>query len=244
MLEPSRVILKYHERSKHHLRRYAPGPGYLDWVNQPDPFRRYVDTPRVELRLAADGLVTRFNDVRADRLPAPAPLTFESVAILLELSLAISAWKSYLGNSWALRCNPSSGNLHPTEGYLIASDLPGLGGGIYHYLSRDHGLEQRARWNAPTPAITGGVLIGIASIYWREAWKYGMRAFRYCQHDCGHAIAAISYAAAALGWQTRMIEAPSDDDVATLLGLDRHDDVGAAEREEPDCLLWVGPGEP
>jgi hypothetical protein len=32
-----------------------------------------------------------------------------------------------------------------------------------------------------------------------------MRAFRYCQHDCGHGIAAVSYAASALGWRSRLL---------------------------------------
>ncbi|TVR64991.1 MAG: hypothetical protein EA420_04215 [Candidatus Competibacteraceae bacterium] len=32
-------------------------------------------------------------------------------------SLGLSAWKQHRGSRWALRCNPSSGNLHPTEGY-------------------------------------------------------------------------------------------------------------------------------
>jgi SagB-type dehydrogenase family enzyme len=243
-MDPARLILDYHERSKHHLRRYAPGPGYLDWANQPDPFRSYGDAPRVELTLDADSLDTDFNAVRAGRLPVATPFARDSIAVLLELSLAISAWKSLRDTSWALRCNPSSGNLHPTEGYLVTPDLPGLEAGVYHYLSRDHALEQRARWAPPASTLAGGVLIGIASIYWREAWKYGMRAFRYCQHDCGHAIAAVSYAAAALGWQTRMLDAAADADVAAVLGLDRSADFFDAEREEPDCLLWLGPGEP
>ena len=145
-MDPARTILEYHERSKHHLSRYAPGPGYLDWACQPDPFRTYRGAPRVPLDLAADGLPTRFVDLRAGRLPVAAPLTRESIALLFELSLAISAWKSFRGTSWALRCNPSSGNLHPTEGYLAAPALAGLEGGVYHYMSRDHVLEQRARW--------------------------------------------------------------------------------------------------
>jgi len=241
MIDAGRAILDYHERSKHHLRRYAPGPGYLDWANQPDPFRSYRGAPRIELDLAADRLRSHYKDVRCGRLGEPAALARESISILFELSLAISAWKSYQESSWALRCNPSSGNLHPTEGYLVASDLPGLEGGIYHYLSRDHALERRARWKAPAPQIAAGILIGLASIYWREAWKYGIRAFRYCQHDCGHAVAAVSYAAAALGWQTTMIDAAADEEVAAVLGLDASQGI---EQEQPECLLWVGKGEP
>jgi nitroreductase len=86
--------------------------------------------------------------------------------------------------------------------------------------------------------------VGLTSIYWREAWKYGIRAFRYCNHDCGHAIAAVAYAAAALGWRVRYLAEASDAEVARLLGLDRDADFADAEREHPDCLLWVGAGAP
>jgi SagB-type dehydrogenase family enzyme len=238
------AVIDYHERSKHRLDRYAPGPGYLDWVNQPDPFRTYRGAPRIALALRADALATRFAEVRAGRLPAAAPFAHDTISTLFELSLALSAWKSLRGSSWALRCNPSSGNLHPTEGYLVCADLAGVRAGIYHYVSRDHALERRASLAHAAQAIEGGVIVALASIYWREAWKYGMRAFRYCQHDCGHAIGALAYAAAALGWQTRMLDAAADEEVAALLGLDREADYEDVEREAPDCLLWVGQGQP
>ncbi|WP_460939965.1 SagB/ThcOx family dehydrogenase [Pandoraea terrae] len=199
--------------------------------------------PRIGLPLAADTLATRYNALRCGVLPPAHRFDLSTLAILFELSLGLSAWKSYGAQRWALRCNPSSGNLHPTEGYLLCPALPGVPGGVYHYLSRDHLLEHRAAVDDPrwTEAFSEkGVLIGINSIHWREAWKYGMRAWRYCQHDCGHAIAAMSYAAAALGWQTRLVEAAADDTVARLLGLDRSEDFGAAEAEVPDVLLWIG----
>jgi SagB-type dehydrogenase family enzyme len=236
-----RSVLDYHERSKHSLERYAPGPGYLDWATQPDPFRTHAPCERVELPLVADGLAPRYNDLRAGRLPPPAALDADAVAALFELSLGISAWKSHRGASWALRCSPSSGNLHPTEGYVVCDAMPGLDAGVYHYVSRDHALERRARL-AAAPHFASGVAVGLASIYWREARKYGARAFRYCAHDCGHAIAAVEYAAAALGWRTRVLAEPGDADVARLLGLDRDRDFAGAEREAPDCVLWVGPG--
>jgi SagB-type dehydrogenase family enzyme len=233
------LVLEYHERSKHRLNRYAPGPGRLDWANQPDSFREFEGAPRVQLPFAADNLDTRYNDVRRGALPRPRPFDLDNVAILLELALGLSAWKAYGNNRWALRCNPSSGNLHPTEGYVVCPGMPALPAGVYHYVSRDHVLEQRAAVG-DMPWIENGMLIGLSSIYWREAWKYGMRAWRYCQHDCGHAIAAVSYAAAALGWQTRIVLETSDQDVAGLLGLDRDEDFEGAEREAPDVLMWVG----
>jgi hypothetical protein len=38
---------------------------------------------------------------------------------LFEYALSLSAWKQAGGTRWALRMNPSSGNLHPTEGYVL-----------------------------------------------------------------------------------------------------------------------------
>lgn len=239
----ARAMFKYHERSKHRPSRYAPGPGYMDWANQPDPFRTFQGAERIPLPLLADTLKTSFNDVRHGVLPAPRPLDRGHIAILFELALGLSAWKSFGGTSWALRCNPSSGNLHPTEGYLVCPELHGLAGGVYHYFSRDHMLERRAAagdcWAQCFPA--DGVIVGLTSIHWREAWKYGMRAYRYCQHDCGHALAAVAYAAAALGWRVNRLDEWGDEDIAALLGLDRKVDFALVEEESPDVLLWVGP---
>jgi len=234
------TLSNYHERSKHRLNRYAPGPGRLDWANQPDPFRQYEGAARIELPLLADALETRYSALRCGQLSAPRAFSLDAIAILFELSLGISAWKAYGDTSWALRCNPSSGNLHPTEGYLVTGGVPGLAAGVYHYVSRDHALERRGEWERPIEL--DGLVIGLASIAWREAWKYGMRAFRYCQHDCGHAIAALSYAASALGWRSRLLAVPGDAQIGALLGLDR--DAVSAEWEAPDCLLLVSASEP
>lgn len=230
----------YHEESKHRLAHYAPGPGRLDWANQPDPFRTYKGAERVLLPLGAEKLELRYRELRAGRRGAPRTFDRDSAGLLFELSLAVSAWKAAGGTRWALRTNPSSGNLHPTEGYLVSGELPGLQAGVYHYVSRDHALERRARLAEAAPQ--GGVLVALTSIYWREAWKYGMRAFRYCEHDCGHAIGALAYAAAALGWRAQFLADPGDATVARITGVEREADRGEAEPEAPECLLWISAG--
>ena len=240
--------LAYHQRTKHHLHQYALSPGYLDWATQPDPFRTYAGAPRIELDLRADRVTSSYGDLFRPGAILPQPISIKTIGILFELSLGLSAWKQYQGSRWALRCNPSSGNLHPTEGYLIVLELPGLAGGVYHYVSRDHCLERRCLLNRVAHAdLTESLspnrfLIGLSSIHWREAWKYGERAFRYCQHDVGHAIASIRFAAAALGWSARLLDAPGDAELTSLLGLDRDADFAdgvAADREHPDILLLV-----
>ncbi len=191
--------------------------------------------------MLADELPVSWDQLFAAAGAPQQALTVGNVGCPLQLSLGLSAWKSFNGNRWALRCNPSSGNLHPTEGYLICPDLPGLPAGVHHYRSDQHGLERRA--SAPF-AWSGGVLLALTGIHWREAWKYGMRAFRYCQHDCGHALAALSYAAALLGWPARLLADWGDDEIAALTGLDRAADFPAIEPEAAEALLWIGPGEP
>jgi SagB-type dehydrogenase family enzyme len=244
--DPLEIVREYHERTKHHLNRYARSLGYLDWANQPDPFRRYRGAHLIGLEHPPASDEPLFDQlVDPSALPA-RPLDRRSVSQLFYDSLALSAWKQAGGSRWALRVNPSSGNLHPTEGYLVAGPIEGLtpAAGVYHYAPREHGLEVRrtltdACWQSLSRSLPGGaLLVGLTSIYWREAWKYGERAFRYCQHDVGHAVAAIAYAAAALGWRTRLLESVNDDDLAQLLGVDGQTGPDA---EHPDCLLVVYP---
>lgn len=237
------AVNRYHELSKHHMDRYAPGPGGLDWANQPDPFRRFAQAPVLPLPLAADELDTSFRELHRPGAVAPAALDLKHLAILLEMSLGLSAWKSIGQDRWSLRCNPSSGNLHPTEAYIATPRAEGIEAGIYHYNSHDHALEQRAgiTSEAWSSAFHGNILVVLSSIHWREAWKYGVRAFRYCQHDVGHALGALRYAAAALGWRAQLLTAPGDGDLARFVGLDRHEDFLRREPEQPDLALCIGP---
>lgn len=238
------VLRDYHLQTQHHLHRYADALGYMDWATQPDPFRRYVGAPRTKLALTPPDGAIRFADVCATTVP-PAPIDATSVARLLQDSLALSAWKEYRGNRWALRVNPSSGNLHPTEGYLLTGAVPGLTTtpSLFHYAPDEHALERRAEvplepWRRLTTSLPEGtLLLALTSIAWREAWKYGERAYRYCMHDVGHALGAIGYAAAALGWRVALLPV-RDEQIAALLGFDGKPDP---EAEHPDCLLAIHP---
>lgn len=234
----SATIRHYHGATKHTLHRYAAGPEALDWDDQPEAFRWFDGAAKTDLPLIADSLKTLYKDLYQPGKIEAMPLTLDSIGGLLELSFGLAAWKQYGDAKWALRCNPSSGNLHAEEAYVICNSTDGLAGGVHHYLSRDHQLEQRCCYTEDAlPANT--LLLGISSIQWREAWKYGERAYRYCQLDTGHAIAALRYAAAALGWKVEILDTVSDKQLAALLGLDRTTDFGNAEPEHPDVLLQI-----
>jgi len=222
----------YHDGTKHHFHRFARSLGYLDWASQPDPFRSFPGAPIIPLPPRPDAF--------ADSVPAAA---------ILRYSLGLSAWKRLdavnSSNRWALRVNPSSGNLHPTGAYLVTGPASGFGeaAGVFHYAPDRHVLERRCSCDEQAWRAGGmqsdSCLIALTSIHWREAWKYGERAFRYCQHDLGHAIAAIRIAAALAGWSATLLPDWSHAEIGSLTGIDRDGDFFEAEREEPGCLILL-----
>jgi SagB-type dehydrogenase family enzyme len=231
----SSTVINYHRRTKHSLQRYAKGPESLDWEDQPNVFRQFVGCPLFKLPKPSAELTPLFAELAKPR--TADALNEVSIGLLLELAFGLSAWKQFGSDRWALRCNPSSGNLHPTEAYLINTDKQLFTTGVYHYQAYEHGLEQRGVFNESLENT--GVFIGLSSVHWREAWKYGERAFRYCQHDIGHALACLRYAAAILGWSVELITECADDELSALLGLNRAEDFKADEREYPDILCKI-----
>ena len=241
MTESISTVDAYHQRSKHSLQQYAAGPGTLDWDAQPDPFRHFAGAEQFALPLLGQQLAEiRYADLYQAGCITPAAWTKKNLAALLELSYGLSAWKQYGPSRWSLRCNPSSGNLHPTEVYVVQHGMDDLPAGVFHYRVQEHALERRCAYtegNSPPPKQE--LIIGLSSIHWREAWKYGERAWRYVQLDVGHAIACLRYAASMLGWQVTRLDSIPDQQISQLLGLDRIEDFDNVEKEQPDVLLAV-----
>ncbi len=239
-------ILQYHEQTKHGEDRYARSLGYMDWANQPEPFRTYEGAPALALPLLKSDPKAGHRGLYEPALPA-APFTLRRIAGFLELSMGLSAWKAAGGARWPLRMNPSSGNLHPTETHLVLPQTEAGEAGVFHYNPLRHALERRAAvppalWDRVRSHLGGeGFLTGLTSIFWRESWKYGERALRYCNHDVGHALAALRFAANLFGWRLAHLDALSDRAVQTVLGLDRAD-YPALDEEHPDLLCWVHAG--
>jgi len=242
------VIRAYHARTRHQPDRYARSLGYLDWATRPEPFRWYDGAERLPLPHAPPAEPLRYADLFRDDVP-PAALNAQTLGAFFYHSLALSAWKQVEGVApWSLRVNPSSGNLHPTEAYVITGPVASLSSNpaLYHYQPYLHALERRAElssacWQGLAAQLPADcMLIGLTSITWREAWKYGERAFRYCQHDVGHAIGALAFAARLLGWQIRLVTGLSPAALMALLSVTGQQ--AGPEAEEPECLLAVGPG--
>lgn len=232
------VVRQYHERTKHSFYAYAKGPETLDWDAQPNPFRSFEGAEKFPLSLQDELYSIRYFDLFSTPLTA-LPVNSFSVSSFLRYAMGLTAWKQYGPDSWSLRVNPSSGNLHPTETYVLLSEnMDGLNSGLFHYNVEHHLLEKRADISDCCMPDTG-FGIALSSVMWRELWKYGERGFRYTQLDVGHVISAITLSAKAHGWQVALMTELEAKDVADLLGLNRVE-YTEVEREIPETLLWIG----
>src|SRR5206468_1241176 len=167
--DPVDRVIRYHIQTKHHFNRYARALGYLDWANQPDPFRRFEGAPLIPLPL-----------LKPDEEPvSPAYEAIYQADAALPQSISLRTISRFF----------------------------------------EFAPEQIARLLAPFPS--GAFLFGLTSVHWREAWKYGERAFRCCNHDIGHAIGTARFAASTLGWNMALLDGLSQDTTAMLLGTQR-----------------------
>ncbi len=182
-----------HERTKHYPNKFAKSLGYLDWENQPSYYKEYL-APKIELdyfdiNLPYERLYTK---------NFPFDINLKTIGTLLKNSLAINAIKRLYTSQWEVRVNPSSGNLHPEETYIIFENK------ITHFNVRDFSLEILGE--ADKEIIKNGIVVIFGTIPLREAWKYGERALRYCLLDSGHAIASMAFSANLLGFNITKIE--------------------------------------
>jgi SagB-type dehydrogenase family enzyme len=230
---------EYHEFTKHSVESLRRNRYVLDWKNMPDPFRHYEGVPVLDLPA----------DPPSPEIPTLYGPAFLSQLLFYSASISASKLVPSTGDRYALRVNPSSGNLHPTEFHFVTQGLKQWPDGLYHYRPSSHMAEQRAIGDFEM-ASSAPIIFILTSIAWREAWKYRDRAYRYCLHDIGHAWQALALAARAMGCETSAIRDFPDNDVARqyrfnadewpMLILELKGDsipVGEAEHRE---TVWYG----
>jgi SagB-type dehydrogenase family enzyme len=239
-------LFAYHHATKHTYQSVRTNAHFLDWHNQPDPFRTYGGVPLIALP-AEPGFPEAGTFATMAALPERArtvhreeiQLDVSWLSRLLWHSMAISAWKKVPGTGYrySLRVDPSSGNLHPTETHLALRGFTGVDDGLYHYRADRHALELRspgdwtqqlARALELSWATDARLIVGLTSIFWREAWKYRERAYRYCCHDLGHAMMSLLLAARALGLPGGAVAHFSDLRLMRALGLAESDEAPMA----------------
>ena len=213
----------YHELTSHTAEALRRSQHFLDWANMADPFRDYDGVPVLDL--PADPptpdipMLALLNGARGAVQPVDGA-TFLSQLFFYSAAVSASKRVPATGYRYALRVNPSSGNLHPTEFHFLTRGLAVWPDGFYHYRPSSHMAEQRALGEIGLEeAADASVAFVLTSIAWREAWKYRDRAYRYCLLDIGHAWEALALAARAFGYDSFAVGRFPDDEVAARCRL-------------------------
>jgi SagB-type dehydrogenase family enzyme len=240
----------YHNGTKHSYHSIRAGGHFLDWENQPIPFKIYPKLEPIPLRaqlLPSD--MPALLAVSAAALPAERDIvpTSQVLAEILFLSAGITRRRSYPGGEILFRAAACTGALYHIDLYLVCGDLPDLPAGVYHFGPHDFALRRLREGDyrgalvyasgAEPSIVNASCVVVCASTYWRNSWKYQARAYRHCYWDNGTLLANLLAAAAAHEMPAKIVAGFEDAAVTRLLGLD-----GA--REAPLSIVALGHGPP
>ena len=228
----------YHQTTRHSRQSIYADPHYLDWENQPLPFKIYqgLDPLPLPRELLSSG-VPALTAVAATAIhpTAPPPPTLSLLASLLYFAAGITKRRTYPGGEILFRAAACTGALYHIELYLVCGDLPDLEAGVYHFGPGDFALRQlrRGDYRGALARATGGepsvamapVTVICTGTYWRNAWKYRARTYRHCFWDTGTLLANLLAVSAAHALPARVILGFVDRDVNDLLGLDEAHEV-------------------
>src|SRR5467141_2910744 len=138
------VAWTYHNATKHSYTSIRTNPHFMDWSNQPLPFKIY--TTLELLRLPAEVRQTGVAALSAiaESVPSHANASpdLEAVAQLLYLSAGITRRRTYSGGEIYFRAAACTGALYEVELYLVCGELGGLEAGVYHFGPAEFGLRK------------------------------------------------------------------------------------------------------
>ncbi|MGH9603106.1 MAG: SagB/ThcOx family dehydrogenase [Terriglobales bacterium] len=237
---------KYHNNTKHSQWSVRNNAHFLDWANQPLPFKIYPELAPIPLpREAPQTGVAALSAITGSAVAGSAALDLKTLSLLLYFSAGITRQRKYPGGELYFRAAACTGALYEIELYVVCGDLPDLEAGVYHFGPADFALRRlrSGDWRGWLAHASGGepaeaqapVTIVCSGTYWRNAWKYQARTYRHFGWDNGTLLANLLAMSAAQGLAARLVLGFVDDDVNRLLALD-------TQREVAFSMITVGRG--
>jgi SagB-type dehydrogenase family enzyme len=241
------AALTYHNATKHSHASVRANAHFLDFANQPLPFKIYPSLEPMRLPgeirqtgVAALSAIAESVDAQTDAAP-----DLRAIAHLLYLSAGITRQRKYSGGEIYFRAAACTGALYEVELYLVCGDLADLQAGVYHFAPAEFGLRKLRVGDYRSvlleaaggePAIAQAPLIIVCTCtYWRNAWKYQARTYRHFGWDNGTLLANLLAAATALGLPAKVVCGFVDETVNGLLDVD-------SQREVAFSLVALGHG--
>jgi SagB-type dehydrogenase family enzyme len=245
------LALTFHEETKHSYESVYRSRHFLDWANQPQPFKRYLGLEAIPL--PADLPMTRMPALLALSPPSEMAVTtsvptLHDLAYVLFYAAGVTKRRFYPGHGEMLfRAAACTGALYHIDLYLSVGDVPGLQAGLYHFDPHDFALRQLRQGDyrrvlveasGDDPALQEAPAIVVGSdTFWRNAWKYRARAYRHSFWDAGTVLANLLAAARARTLPTHLTLGFADALVNALLDVD-------TDREVALFLVGLGTGAP
>src|ERR1700693_5941287 len=241
----------YHEATKHSYASVRSNPHFLDFDNQPLPFKIYPTLEPsplpAEVRQTGVAALSAISEIVPAQTNAAPDL--EAIAQLLYLSAGITRHRKYPGGEIYFRAAACTGALYEVELYLVCGDLADLRAGVYHFAPAEFGLRKLREGDyrgvlveatGSEPALAQAPLTIVCTCtYWRNAWKYQARTYRHFGWDNGTLLANLLAVATALGLPAKVVCGFVDETVNALLDVD-------IQREVAFSLVPLGyaPGRP
>jgi SagB-type dehydrogenase family enzyme len=175
---------------------------FLKGRKPPPLYKSYPDKTKISLlskfKQEKASLYDTLSKRKSVREFSTRPISFEELSKIIYFTWAkVSYYETPDFGLLIHKTSPSAGARHPTEVYVVANNVTGIGRGIYHYSVRDHSLEllKSGDFRDKCLAYCAGqewaksacALFIMTSVVARATWKYRVpRTYRSLLLDVGH----------------------------------------------------------
>lgn len=193
-----------------------------------------VPLPAVAPEGGGHSLIDVLRKRRSVRDFAGEPVPYDSIGYVLR-TLALPTWVAERSQT-ALKAVPSGGGRHPTELYMHATNIAGLGAGVYHLNTGTACLERIAGPATREDLIfscgeqewvaDAGALLFYTSRIKRNQWKYThSRSYRILHYDVGHFAQSVALMLVDTGLASTFTAALREDPTRRLLNVQTDDEL-------------------
>ncbi len=227
----------YHEKTRYE--RSNMGGHSLDWQNQPDVFKTYADGESIamprEMPLPREDLFTLYERASEPRSGHDV-FDLEKLSRILLLTYTLTSQARHPDGMFYFRSAASAGALYPTEIYVMSDGMKDLNPGLYHFSIANHRLVKlrdgrlsgAVKEFLTNPTGSSPLTFFLSAIFFRSAWKYRDRSYRYHLLDTGHVLENLALSLKALAYEFEITFDFDDRAINHLLGLDENREVALA----------------
>ena len=135
---------RYHNTTKHSYASVHNDMHFLDWDNQPSPFKVYTALEPLPFarEVRQTGVAALSAIAESIHLQGSAVPDLEALAQLLYLTAGITRHRKHPGGDIYFRAAACTGALYEVELYVVCENLVDLEAGVYHFSPAEFSLRR------------------------------------------------------------------------------------------------------